>query len=393
MNPTLRRGRATLACLTLLSVSVLTACGGGEDDKETAAVEEVGKMEGQVSILAWPGYVEDGTNDPKVDWVSAFEKDTGCEVTSKVYGTSDEALNLAKSGEYDVIAASGDLSLRLIASDEAQEVNTDLIPNYENVYDFLKNTEWNTVDDVNYGVPHGYGANLLMFNKKNFDTPPTSWGAVFEPDQLEANTGKVTAYDSPIYIADAALYLMKTQPDLGIENPYALDQEQLDAAVELLKQQRQHVGEYWADYLKEVQAFETGDSVVGTTWQVIKNNIKNKDVDVVLPEEGATAWNDTWMLSSQAKNPNCAYAWMDYILSPEANAQATEYFGEAPNSPAACEETTDPKHCETFHAGDEEYADQLWFWRTPIKECLDGRTDVECTDYSQWTQAWTEIKG
>jgi putative spermidine/putrescine transport system substrate-binding protein len=392
MKSTHWRGRASMACLSVLAVSVLAGC-GSDDDKETGAVEKLGEMEGQVSILAWPGYVEDGSNDPKVDWVSAFETDTGCEVTSKVYGTSDEALNLAKSGDYDVIAASGDLSLRLIASDEAQAVNTDLVPNYENVFDFLKDSEWNTVDGVNYGVPHGYGANLLMFNKSSFDTPPTSWSAVFDTEELERNKGKVTAYDSPIYIADAALYLMKTQPDLGIENPYALDAEQLDAAVALLKEQRKYVGEYWSDYLKEVQAFETGDSVVGTTWQVIKNNIKNEDVDVTLPTEGATAWNDTWMLSSQAENPNCAYAWMDYILTPKANAQATEYFGEAPNSPAACEETADPKHCETFHAGDEAYAEQLWFWRTPIKECLDGRTDVECTDYAEWTQAWTEIKG
>ncbi|GEP35442.1 spermidine/putrescine ABC transporter substrate-binding protein [Nocardioides szechwanensis] len=392
MKPTHWRGRVTMACLSVLAVSVLAGC-GSDEDKETDAVEELGEMEGQVSILAWPGYVEDGSNDPKVDWVTAFEKDTGCEVTSKVYGTSDEALNLAKTGDYDVIAASGDLSLRLIASDEAQEVNTDLVPNYENVFDFLKDSEWNTVDGVNYGVPHGYGANLLMYNEKNFDSAPTSWGAVFDTEELERNKGKVTAYDSPIYIADAALYLMKTQPDLGIENPYALDEEQLDAAVALLKEQRKYVGEYWSDYLKEIQAFETGDSVVGTTWQVIKNNIKNADVQVTLPTEGATAWNDTWMLSSQSENPNCAYAWMDYILTPKANAQATEYFGEAPNSPAACEETADPNHCETFHAGDEEYAEQLWFWRTPIKECLDGRTDVECTDYAQWTQAWTEIKG
>lgn len=393
MTTPLRRGRVAVAALALLSVSTLAACGSGDDDKNTEAVEKLGDFEGQVSILAWPGYVEDGSNDPAVDWVSAFEEKTGCEVTSKAYGTSDEALNLAKTGDYDVIAASGDLSLRLIASDEAQAINTDLVPNYENVYDFLKDTEWNSVDGENYGVPHGYGANLLMFNKTAFDTAPTSWSAVFEEDELAKNKGKVTAYDSPIYIADAALYLMKTQPELGIENPYALDADQLAASVDLLKLQREYVGEYWSDYLKEIQAFETGDSVVGTTWQVIKNNIGNKDVDVTLPTEGATAWNDTWMLSSQSENPNCAYAWMDYILSPEANAQATEYFGEAPNSPQACELTTDPNHCDTFHAGDEEYAEQLWFWRTPVKECLDGRTDVECTDYAEWTQAWTEIKG
>ncbi len=87
-----------------------------------------------------------------------------------------------------------------------------------------------------YGVPHGYGANLLMYNTEVVDPAPTSWGAVF--DDAGTYTGKVTAYDSPIYIADAALYLMKTQPDLGIEDPYALDADQLAAAVDLLKEQR-----------------------------------------------------------------------------------------------------------------------------------------------------------
>lgn len=400
MNSVLTRRPVRIA-VTALAVSAilsLSACGGDDGGGGSAAggadaeaVTELGDTEGQVSILAWPGYVEDGSNDPDVDWVSAFEDKTGCEVTAKVYGTSDEALNLAKTGEYDVIAASGDLSLRLVAAGEASPVNTDLVPNYEGVFDFLKDTEWNTVDGVNYGIPHGYGANLLQYNADDV-AAPTSWGAVFEESELAKHKGKVTAYDSPIYIADAALYLMKHQPDLGITNPYALDQEQLDAAVELLKTQREYIGEYWSDYLKLISAFESGDTQIGTSWQVIVNAIGKDNVQAVLPEEGATAWNDTWMLSAQSENTNCGYAWLDYIVSPEANAQATEYFGEAPNSEAACKLTTDPNHCDTFHAGDEEYSEQLWYWRTPVKECLDGR-DAECTDYSQWTAAWTEIKG
>ena len=47
----------------------------------------------------------------------------------------------------------------------------------------------------------------------------------------------MTAYDSPIYIADAALYLMAHNPDLGITDPYELTQDQLMAATELLKEQ------------------------------------------------------------------------------------------------------------------------------------------------------------
>jgi spermidine/putrescine-binding protein len=385
---TARRSTA-LAAAALLSTSVLlTACGtaGGGGGGEEA--EGLGEMEGQISILAWPGYVEDGSNDPAVDWVTAFEEDTGCEVTVKTFGTSDEALNLMKSGEYDVVSASGDASLRLVAAGDVVPVNVDLLENYEGIFDFLKNQSWNSVDGQPYGVPHGYGANLLMYNTDVFPGGLDSWSAVF--DDAAANSGAVTAYDSPIYIADAAVYLMATQPDLGIENPYALDETQLAAAVDLLKAQREHIGEYWSDYLKEIQAFETGDSVVGTTWQVIQNSITTGNTEVVLPKEGTTGWSDTWMISSQSANPNCAYAWLDYIASPEANAQATGYFGEAPSSQAACDFRED---CEAYHAGDEEYASQIWYWSTPIAECLDGRTDVECTDYSQWTTAWQEIKG
>jgi putative spermidine/putrescine transport system substrate-binding protein len=305
-------------------------------------------------------------------------------------GTSDEAVNLIKTGEYDTVSASGDASLRLIAAGDVAPVNTDLIPNYADVWPFLKDREWNSVGGQMYGVPHGYGANLLMYNTDLVSPAPTSWSAVF--DDASSYAGKVTAYDSPIYIADAAVYLMAHQPDLGIKNPYALDEKQFQAAVDLLTKQREHIGEYWSDYLKEIQSFETGDSVVGTTWQVIQNSLEAEGAKtaVVLPDEGATGWSDTWMIASKAKSPNCAYAWLDWIASPEVNAQATAYFGEAPSSQAACDYRDD---CEAYHAGDADYASKIWYWTTPIQKCVDGRTDVKCVDYATWTEAWAQIKG
>lgn len=386
--------RAALAAsLGVASIALLAACGtagAGGNAGPTPERTALGEMEDSVSILAWPGYVEDGSNDPKVDWVTGFEDKTGCSVTYKPYGTSDEAVNLMKTGEYDVIAASGDATLRLIAAGDVAPVNTDLIPSYAGVYDFLKNKEWNSVDGQAYGVPHGYGANLLMYNTNVVTPAPTSWDIVFEGGS--AYQGKVTAYDSPIYIADAAVYLMAHQPDLGIKNPYALDQKQFDAAVDLLTKQRANIGEYWSDYLKEIQAFQSGDSVVGTTWQVIQNVLEGEKAPtaVVLPEEGATGWSDTWMIASKAKSPNCAYAWLDWIASPETNAAATAYFGEAPSSQAACGFRDD---CDAYHAGDADYASKIWYWTTPIADCVDGRTDVKCIDYAQWTAAWQRIKG
>jgi putative spermidine/putrescine transport system substrate-binding protein len=384
-------------------VTAAAACGTSDDGGDEAgsgftppkleALDKLGTPEGALNVLAWAGYAEDGSNDPKVDWVTPFEKSTGCQVNVKVFNTSDEAVTLMKTGEYDTVSASGDASLRLIAGGDVEPVNLDLVPNYVDVYDFLKNQAWNSVDGVSYGAPHGWGANLLMYRTDKVTPAPTSWSAVFEDNP--ATKGKVTAYDSPIYLADAALYLMKHQPDLGIKNPYALDDKQFAAAVDLLKKQKANVGEYWSDYLKEVSAFKSGDSVIGTSWQVIANVAKSEGVKVeaVLPSEGSTGWSDTWMVGAKSKHKTCAYKWLDHIISPQVNAQVAEYFGEAPGNAKACDFTADKSHCTTFHAGDAAYAKQIWYWSTPITQCLDGRTDVKCKDYSAWTQAWTEIKG
>ncbi|GGM05063.1 ABC transporter substrate-binding protein [Dactylosporangium sucinum] len=370
--------------------------GGGPGGLKPPNIDKLatlGAGEGSVNIVAWAGYVENGSTDPKVDWVTGFEKETGCKVNVKIGGTSDEMVTLMKTGEYDVVSASGDASLRLIYGGDVAPVNTDLIPNYKDVFDGLKMKAWNSVDGVSYGVPHGRGANLLMYRTDVVKTAPTSWGVVF--DANSPYKGKVTAYDSPIYIADAAVYLMKTKPDLGIKNPYALDDKQFAAAVDLLKQQNQVIGEYWSDYTKEISAFKAGNSVLGTTWQVIVNLAKADSVPVeaILPEEGATGWSDTWMVSSKAKHPNCAYKWVNHIVSPEANAAVAEWFGEAPSNKLACAKTAAKDHCATFHAEDEAYFGKVWYWTTPLSQCIDGRTDVKCKDYAAWTQAWTEIKG
>jgi putative spermidine/putrescine transport system substrate-binding protein len=356
-------------------------------------LDKLGTPEGELNIVAWAGYAEDGSTDPAVDWVTPFEKETGCQVNVKTAPTSDDMVNLMKTGQYDVVSASGDASLRLIASGDVEPVNTDLVPNYADVFDGLKLKPWNSVDGVAYGIPHGRGANLLMYNVDEVKPAPTSWSVVF--DGASPYQGKVTAYDSPIYIADAAVYLMKTQPDLGIKNPYALDDKQFAAAVDLLKKQNANIGEYWSDYTKEIQAFKNGDSVVGTSWQIIANlaQADKAKVEAVLPSEGATGWSDTWMVGAKSKHKTCAYLWMNHIISPKANAEVAEWFGEAPSNAKSCALTADKNHCDTFHAADEAYFDQVWYWNTPIAQCLDGRTDVTCKDYGDWTTAWQEIKG
>jgi putative spermidine/putrescine transport system substrate-binding protein len=347
-----------------------SSSGGGavKPGSDAKPMAKLGADEGKLNIIAWAGYAEDGSTDPKVDWVTPFEKQTGCQVAVKVGNTSDEMVTLMRTGRYDGVSASGDATLRLIAGGDVAPVNTDLVPNYKDVFAGLKNKAFNSVSGQMYGIPHGRGANILMWNSKKISTPLDSWAAVFT--DAGQHKGKVTAYDSPIYIADAALFLKSTQPNLGITNPYELDDKQFTAAVNLLKAQRPNIGEYWSDYTKEQQAFANGNTTVGTTWQVIANLLEGDKVPIktTLPKEGSTGWSDTWMISSKAKHPNCMYKWMDWIISPKVNAQVAEWFGEAPSNAKSCAETSDKSFCTTFHAADEAYFDKVSFWTTPRKD-------------------------
>jgi putative spermidine/putrescine transport system substrate-binding protein len=391
---------AAAAAAVSAALLVLAACSGGGSTGGSAGsvpdvpmAKKIGTNEKQLNLIVWAGYAEDGTNDPKVDWVTPFEQNTGCQVNAKVAGTSDEMVQLMRTGDYDGVSASGDATLRLVYGGQVAPVNTKLVPNYTTISSFLKDKAWNSVDGQMYGIPHGWGANVLMYNKADVTPAPDSWSAVF--DDASKYTGKVTAYDSPIYIADAALYLKAHDPSLGIKDPYSLTEKQLDAAVSLLKKQKAAVGEYWSDYTKAVQSFESGSSVVGTSWQVIANLIQSDgkvQVGTTVPSEGSTGWSDTWMIAAKAKHPNCMYRWMNWITSPTVNAQVAEWFGEAPAQTKACEKTEDPTFCEQYHALDAGYAAKIHYWTTPQTKCVDGSGD-NCTAYSEWVNKWQEIKG
>ncbi|MET1087019.1 MAG: spermidine/putrescine ABC transporter substrate-binding protein, partial [Arthrobacter sp.] len=119
-----------LAALASLSL-VLAGCGGGSAPASSAggiqvpdipAATAVGESEGEVNIIAWAGFVEDGSTNPDADWVSAFESETQCKVNRKVGATSDEMVQLMRTGEYDLVSASGDASLRLIAGGDVAPI-------------------------------------------------------------------------------------------------------------------------------------------------------------------------------------------------------------------------------------------------------------------------------
>ena len=367
--------RRLLALAGAAALAVAACTGGGGGSPAPSAQASLGAGEGELNLIIWAGYAERGATDPAYDWVTPFETETGCKVNTIDMTDSNNGVSLMQSGDYDGGSFSGDATQRLMAGDIVAPVNTALIPNYANIFEGLKNKAHNSLNGVPYGVPHGRGPNLLMYNTDVVTTPPTSWDLVWNGGA--DGTGKVSVYDSSIFIADAALHAKKTQPDLGIDNPYQLTQPQFDAAIALLEKQRDAGALYWGTYADQVASYTAGDVTTGTSWQFMANLLQaeSQPIAAVLPDEGSTGWSDTWMIAKNAAHPNCMYMWMDHMASAEANGQATVWFGEAPTSQQACDyaETIAAGHCEQTHATDEAYYDKISYWSTPQADCADDR--------------------
>jgi putative spermidine/putrescine transport system substrate-binding protein len=355
----------------------------------------IGAGEGQVDIVAWPGYIERGDTDKNFDWVTDFEKKTGCKVNVKTAGTSDEMVALMNEGGFDLVTASGDASLRLIAGKRVQEINVSLIPSWSTVDPRLQEAPWHTVGGKHYGVPYQWGANVLMYNTEVFKEAPKSWNVVFEEQTFpdgKSNKGRVQAFDGPIHIADAALYLMTHKPELGIKDPYELNEAQYKAALDLLRQQRGIVQRYWHDAMKQIDDFTNEGVVASGSWPFQVNLLQSqkKPIASTIPAEGATGWADTTMMHAEAPHPNCAYMWLEHSINPKLQGDLAAWFGSVPAVTAACKGNallTD-QGCETNGIGS---FDKIHFWRTPVSKCS---TQAEgCVPYHRWVTDYIAMLG
>jgi putative spermidine/putrescine transport system substrate-binding protein len=379
-----------LGAVLLAMMVGASACGSSSSSSSSASnlPSKIGKTEGQLNLVAWEGYAES-------KWVKPYEAKTGCKVHAKYAGSSDEMVTLMRQGggsQYDMVSASGDASLRLIRGGEVQAMNVDLVPEWKNFVPQLQSPPHNTVDGKHYGISLQWGPNTLLYNTKSVTPAPTSWSAIYGPKYK----GEVSVPANPIQIADAALYLSKTKPSLGISDPYELTEDQLDAAADLLKAQRPLIKKYWALASDEIELFKNGDAVIGAAWPYQYSQLKkaNEPVEQIIPKEGATGWADTWMLSAHAKDPNCAYEWVNWVSSPKVQAEQATTYGETPVNTKACGEMEkiEKGSCGVYHAdAPASYFDSIKFWRTPVAECGNGQSD--CMDYTKWQQKWTEITG
>jgi putative spermidine/putrescine transport system substrate-binding protein len=379
---------------------------GGEEPAAGGMVTSIGEGEGEVNIIAWAGYIEDGSTSEPYDWVTQFEADTGCQVNVTIANTSDEMVSLMQEGSgFDLVTASGDASLRLVYGDTVQEVNLDLIEAYETVDERLQDAPWHTVDKdgdgevEHYGVPYQWGSDVLMYNSDVFgDEPPDSWSVVFEEQTLpdgKSNVGRVEAYDGAIALASVALYVKATQPELGIDDPYALTRDQFEAVLEAARQQRELVLRYWHDAYIQMDDFKKEGVVASTSWPFQANWLKffeKEPIESVIPREGATGWADTTMMHVDAPHPNCAYKWLNWSITPKLQGDLASWFGSVPAVPSACEgnELLGEDGCKLNGIDD---FDKIFFWKTPQADCFVPGGPPDCVPYQEWVTNYVAVIG
>ncbi|THV15204.1 ABC transporter substrate-binding protein [Rhizobium rhizophilum] len=377
------------SCTVLASVLSMTTAAVAQEP-----LQALGAGEGALSIVAWAGYIERGETDKNFDWVTEFEKKTGCMVSVKTAATSDEMVALMNEGGFDLVTASGDASLRLVAGKRVQPINTALIPSWSTIDERLQNAPWHTKDGVHYGTPYVWGPNVLMYNTKAFgDKAPDSWNVVFEEMTLadgKSNKGRVQAYDGPIHVADAANYLMFHKPELGIKDPFELNEDQYKAALDLLRGQRQLVSRYWHDAFIQIDDFKNEGVIASGSWPFQVNLLKaDQPVASVFPKEGVTGWADTTMLHAESEHPNCAYMWMEHSLSPKVQGDVSAWFGTVPSVPAACKGNALLTDEGCTRNGFDNF-EQIKFWKTPVSKC---ESQGECVPYHRWVSDYIGVIG
>ena len=263
------RGLAVGVCACVLALAAASSCGGSSGSSTGDGLPtgetlpdggngvpmrtRIGTTERELDLVGPSEYVPAGV-------VAPFRAATGCDVQVTTPASSREMLEMVRTGGYDGVVAPSEVSGRLIASHDVAPIDTSLIPDFDDLSTKLQSPQANTLNGVHYGVSYLWGANPLLYRTDLVTPAPQSWDVVFDGVSYP---GRVTAPDTPMYIADAALYLKSAQPALDISDPYELTQPQFDAAVELLRQQRAQINRYWSSSVGLVRDFTSGEVVLG----------------------------------------------------------------------------------------------------------------------------------
>jgi putative spermidine/putrescine transport system substrate-binding protein len=379
-------GALRRAGLLFVCIALVAACGdrgsrGADGKGGTKAPVAVG--EGRLDILAWPGFALAADGSANDAWLRPFEKATACEVHVQRVGTAADLLASTDKKGIDLVIATSDVSLLLAQSGRVQPLDVKRVPALAGVFRPLSSAASIVDGGVRYGVPLQWQAMRYRYDRALFANRqvPASARDFFEPGVLpdgRSNAGRIGVYEQPMAIAEAALYLADVDPNLGISDPYALDETQYAAALEVLRAQR------------ALAAAPNATSVLGGNWPdqlLAALSATTGANDGNLPAGIGTGWLQASMLHAKARHPNCAMAWMQWSLQPAVQAAAAESFATLPVVAAACT-GSDKLGRDWCAAKGVDAIGTVRLWRTPTARC----GAKSCVPYSRWVRDVAAIR-
>jgi putative spermidine/putrescine transport system substrate-binding protein len=383
------RARAARWALPAVALAcVATACG---TSGSTADVTPVGpsapattlpRAEGTLRLLTRQGYAE-------TSWVRPFERSTGCKVEVR-YADGADALRRAASGyAFDVASIPGSVAYAVVQDGAARALNPALVPQRSEFRAPFRDPAAGRAGARRYGVSFLWTPRLELWRTSIRKHAPATWAPLSW--NTKARRGRVALEDTPLEIGDAAISLRKLRPELGITDPYALNQAQFVAAVALTKQRVHLAGALWQLPGDEIDAFDGGLVDVGAGDWYTAQQIRDQHVNVglTLPREGAPGEIDLWMLGAHGLHPGCAYRWMRYASEAGVQAQVARFYGATPVNAGACA-VLGKASCHALHAdAPAAFLKHIAFRHTPVENCGGGRI---CVPFAQWETSWTELR-
>jgi putative spermidine/putrescine transport system substrate-binding protein len=406
-----RAARRLSAVLPALAGVVLLVAGcsggsgthaGGAAPAGTAgtASSSASASQNMLRLVVPPGPVQNGNVIPQVDWVTPFQKQTGCQVYLKNANSDAQAAKDITTGGsyYSGVLASPEVAGQLISTKAVAPLNTALIPGFSSLAGALRTAPSGVAGGRTYAVPYAWDSYVTGYQPGTVKPAPQDWSALFAPASAARYAGKITMPDSVATIALAALYLKSAQPSLGITDPFELDQAQFAAATQAVNAVRPNIGTFWSQDSTVIGQLGDGQDVLGAVMTHQIGEMARAGLPAAGVQAQATAarsgatigYVQSWLMSAHAGNKSCMYRWMSWTASKSVQERMAAWTGTAPVNPAAC---TGPAAaiCAAFHETTLSPAANLTFEHLPLAACGNGQAN--CVSYKHWQSAWQKIIG
>lgn len=357
LNPLTRRvalQRASMGAAGLLGLNWLAACGGEEEAgsgsaESTATPVSAAAVSGTINALCWEGYTDDA-------FVRSFTKETGVKVRSTFIGSNDELIAKLRGApdQYDLISPSSDTTELLIEAEQVQPIDLESVPNAKTSFEFFRTAPNVNVGGNLYGIPMCWGFIPIIYDVDKVDQAPESWEALWDPKYAN----KVSVWQDIALIWSTALLL-------GFDDPYTLDDDQLGQVRDKLIEQKSNVRKYWTTAGELTNLFANGEVVIGMSFgglTATQLRAEGRNVEEVIPTEGATSWFDNWMIPAKAQNPSAALAFLNHIHKPESQQKIAEVTGYGICNQNAVD-LVDEAYAEAYRLDNPGFISELNYWK------------------------------